>query len=479
MKRLLFFVSLWLIIAPVVYSQETLADRLKKHVYTLADDSLAGRKAGTEFTRKAADYIAAQWEEIGITPLVGESYFMPVKENKYRNLVGIIEGNHPVLKDEYIIVGAHYDHIGSKTKDGETVIYNGADDNASGTAAITEIGRMLKEIQSTLFRSVILIAFDAEELGLIGSNEFTNNPPFPIKNVKLMLSIDMVGWYKASGYLKYSGSGTIKNGKQLILDSRFIPEGLHVEIQDFERRSGTDTHGFAMKGIPTLHVTTGMKSPYHKPEDDAELIDYEGMTLVVKHLTNLIRAISTDEDFRSSGKIAATHKPPSRVYFGISANLGSNYHHYTAGALNGKSAGAYGAGLMAGINMGTLAIRPEVYYDFIQARHPAGNISTHGVTVPLNLLLQTPSSSSAGAAIFAGPYYSYKFSGKQGNASIDFENLFQREEIGINWGAELRVSPIRLIFSNRTALTNFTRTKNDDGAHVRNRTFYMTLSYVF
>jgi len=294
-----------------------------------------------------------------------------------------------------------------------------------------------------------------------------------------MLSIDMVGWYKASGYLKYSGSGTIKNGKQLILDSRFIPEGLHVEIQDFERRSGTDTHGFAMKGIPTLHVTTGMKSPYHKPEDDAELIDYEGMTLVVKHLTNLIRAISTDEDFRSSGKIAATHKPPSRVYFGISANLGSNYHHYTAGALNGKSAGAYGAGLMAGINMGALAIRPEVYYDFIQARHPAGNISTHGVTVPLNLLLQTPSSSSAGAAIFAGPYYSYKFSGKQGSAPIDFENLFQREEIGINWGVELRVSPIRLIFSNRSALTNFTRTKNDDGAHIRNRTFYMTVSYVF
>jgi len=99
MKRIfvtILYISLWLMIAPTVaYSQETLAERLKTHVYTLASDSLGGRKAGSEDSRKAAAYIAAQWKEIGIIPLVGETYYMPFR-NQYNNLVGVIEGSHPV-----------------------------------------------------------------------------------------------------------------------------------------------------------------------------------------------------------------------------------------------------------------------------------------------------------------------------------------------------------------------------------------------
>ena len=472
---------LLLIISPVTYSQESLVDRLKNHVFSLADDSLQGRKAGSEFALKAADYIVEQWKEIGITPLVGKNYFMPFR-NQYNNLVGIIEGSHPVLKDEYIVVGAHYDHLGSKTgKNGETVIYNGADDNASGTAAIIELGRKLKEMQPTLFRSVILIAFDAEELGLYGSNEFANHPPVPIESVILMLSVDMVGWHQTSGYLKYSGSGTIKNGEQLILNSNLIPDGLHVKTQKFEKSvfTGTDTYGFARKGVPTLAVTTGLKSPYHKPEDVADLIDYDGMALITEHLANLVQSVSTDENYRSSGKIASKHQPPSMFRLGVSANCGSNYHHYTAGTLDGKSAGAYGAGLTASINMGIFAVRPEVYYDFIKACHPDGDISTHSVTVPLNLLLQTSPSEMGGFAVFAGPYYSYKLSGKQGNSPLDFDGLYYRNEAGLNFGVELRISSIRLGVVRRQAFTNFTRTKNEDGAYIRNRSVFANLSYDF
>ena len=486
MKRIfisILYISLWLLIVPSVsYSQESLADRLKTHVYTLADDSLGGRKAGSENTRKAARYITAQWEEIGISPLVGETFYMPFRGNQYNNLVGVIEGCHPVLKDEYIVVGAHYDHLGIMSKNGgETVIYNGADDNASGTAAITEIGRKLKEIQPTLHRSVILIAFDAEEIGLFGSNEFADNPPVPIENIKLMFSVDMVGWYKASGYLKYVGVGTMKNGKRFIMNPDIIPEGLTVKIKNFEKSilTGTDTQGFAAKGIPTLYVTTGLKSPYHKPEDEAELIDYEGMALVTEHLTNLIQAVSTDETYQPSGKIASKHKPPSNVRFGISANIGSNYHYYTAGALDGKSAGAYGAGLSMTFNMGAFALRPEVYYDYIKARYPLGDIKTQSVTAPLNLILQTSPSEVAGVAVFAGPYYKYVLSGKQGNSSLDLENLFFRNEAGLNYGVEMRVMNIRIGITSRQAFTDFTRTKNEDGAHIRNRSVFATLSYYF
>ena len=486
MKRIfvaIIYISLWLVIVPTVaYSQETLVDRLRNHVYTLADDSLGGRKAGSENARKAANYIAAQWKEIGINPLVGETYFMPFRGNQYNNLVGIIEGSHPDLKNEYIVVGAHYDHLGNKTgKDGETIIYNGADDNASGSAAVIEIGRKLKDLQPTLQRSVILIAFDAEELGLYGSNEFANNPLVPIKNIKLMLSVDMVGWYRASGYLMYEGVGTMMNGERFILNPNLIPEGLTVKTKNFEKSlfTGTDTQGFAQKGVPTLAVTTGLKSPYHKPEDVAELIDYDGMALITEHLTNLIQAVSTDETYQSSGKIASKHKPPSRVRFGISANIGSNYHHYTAGALDGKTTGAYGAGLSLTVNIGAFAIRPEVYYDYIKARHPAGDIKTHSVTTPLNLVLQTSPSEIAGFAVFAGPYYRYKFSGKQGDSSLDFENLFFRNEAGFNYGVEMRMMKIRIGITSRQAFTDFTRTKNEDGAHLRNRSVFATLSYYF
>ena len=470
-------------ILPTIYAQETLADRLRNHVFTLAADSLGGRQAGSAFSRKAADYIISQWEEIGIKPWNGESYSMPFMGNQYTNLVGIIEGNRPLLKDEYIVVGAHYDHLGTKTgKNGETIIYNGADDNASGTAAIIELARNLMQIQPTLSRSVILVAFDAEEIGLYGSNEFANTPPVPIGNVKLMLSVDMVGWYKTSGYLKYSGYGTIKNGKQLIMDNNLVPEGLQVKTQNFEKSlfSATDTYGFAQRGIPTLAVTTGLKSPYHKPNDEAELIDYDGLALVTEHLTNLIQAVSTDEDYQPSGKIAAKHRPPSTgVKFGVSANIGSNYHYYTAGALNGKPTNAYGVGLSATVNLGALGFRPEVYYDYIEARHPAGKISTHSLTVPFNVLLQTSPASYSGAAVFAGPYFSRRFSGKQGNVPLDFENIYNRNEIGINYGIELRLFAVRIGIVRRHAYTNLTRIKNDEGAHLRNRNFFATLSYDF
>ena len=482
MKKIILYVGLGLFfVSSVAYAQESLTDRLTRHVYTLAADSLMGREAGSSFAKKAADYIEKQWKEIGLQPLFGESFFMPF-DNRYTNLVAIIEGNDPLLKGEYIVVGAHYDHLGSKIgTNGETIIYNGADDNASGTATLIELGRKLKEIQPTLARSVILIAFDAEEIGLYGSNEFANNPPFPINDVKLMLSVDMVGWYSTSGYLQFSGYGTIKNGKKLFASGNRIPEGLNLKTQNFEKSlfTATDTYGFAMKGVPTLAVTTGLKSPYHKPEDVAELIDYDGMALITEYLTNLIQTVSTDRNYQPSGKVASKHSPPSKFELAISANIGANHHYYTAGAVNGKSAGAYGIGLTAGFNMGLWGLRPEVYYNYLGARHPAGDINTHSITVPLNILLQTPPSTTMSAAFFVGPYYKHNFSGKQLDTSLDFDNQFYRNEGGFNFGIELRVAHIRMGITSRQALTNITRVKNEDGAYLRNRSIFYMVSYVF
>ena len=478
--NLLLFVLLTKIIP--TYSQSPLEDRLKQHVYILASDSLMGRKAGSEYAKKAASYIASQWEEIGIEPLRGNSYFVPFMQSQYINIVGIIEGNDPFLKNEYIIIGAHYDHLGSRTRQkGDVVIYNGADDNASGVAAITELGRNLKAIQTDLRRSIILIAFDAEELGLHGSNEFAKNPPVPTENIKLMISVDMVGWYGKSGYVEYEGSKTIKNGNRLLLDPDLIPKGLNVKTQNFEKSifTATDTDGFARKGIPTLAVTTGLKSPYHKPTDEAHLIDYEGMALITEHLTNVIKSASQEDILKSSGKISSKHNSNKRFAFGIQANIGNNHHFYTAGALDGKPETSFGIGLIGQFNMNFFAIRPEVHYDYIGACFPKENIYTQSITVPVNLMLQTPNSGMMGAAAFIGPYYNYRFEGRQGKQQLDFKNDYNREEFGLSLGFEIRIANFSYLFTSRSAYTNFSKIKNEDGAHLRNRATYFSICYVF
>ena len=481
MKRINYLILLLFVFSPFAFSQVGLEERLKQHVYTLASDSLEGRKAGSEGAKKAAAYIAQQWEEIGISPFEGESYYHPFKD-EYNNLIGIIEGNEPLLKDEYIIVGAHFDHLGSKEKNNQHVIYNGADDNASGVAAITELARRLKEIQPDLHRSVIFIAFDAEELGLYGSNEIANNWETLIEKTKLMFSVDMVGWHKKSGYVEYSGTGTIKNAEQLLLENSSIPDGLNVKTKKFEKSAftATDTYGFAQKNIPTLAVTTGTKSPYHKPEDEAPLIDYEGLALITEHLTNVVVAASQDDSFQASGKIASKHKSENKKFVvGLSANIGNNYHYYTKGAVNGKPTTSFAIGLFGQLNINTFAIRPEVFYDIINARHPDGRITTQSVTVPVNIGLQTPASGPVGVAIYVGPYYNYKFDGKQNGKPLDFDNDYKREEFGINICLEMRLSNMRIGYTNRSALTDFSKQKNLYNAHLRNRSSFFTLSYTF
>ena len=306
-------------------AQTTLKERLEQHVYTLASDSLRGRQAGTEYARKAADYIVRQFEEIGIEPYFENSYLQIFRKGKFQNIIGIIRGNDEVLKDEYIVVGAHYDHIGASGK----TINNGADDNASGTAALIELGRELKRYQSRLKRSVMLIAFDAEESGLVGSSYFVFRSEEPIENIKLMIALDMIGWYKASGKLKYIGSGTIKNGDGLILNPQLVLSGLNVVAEKFETRyfaiGATDTQPFALKRIPTLWAFTGFKSPYHTPKDEAHLIDYEGMTLITEHLTNLTESIACDTELEPTGKFAKSHIPRRRINYSLSANFGTSY----------------------------------------------------------------------------------------------------------------------------------------------------------
>lgn len=489
MKRCFLFVFLMCIGFSLDAQNEGLRERLERHVYTFASDSLLGREAGSIYSMKAAEYIIRNFEEIGIKPYVGDStYFQLFKigDKEYYNVVGYIEGSDPVLKDEIVVFGAHYDHLGFRVRGNDTIVYSGADDNASGTAALIEIARQMKEREGELSRTVLFAAFDAEEIGLYGSRHLASvSDP---EKVKFMISMDMVGWLSAGKALTIVGTGTIKNGNSLM---RSIPEppGLTVKLKKFDKMvmGDSDHSSFADRGIPNFYASTGVKSPYHKPEDTAEKIDYDGMVLITDYFSSMGEIFATDPEFAPSGRQGPKHQI-QRFELGLTASIGSNAHHYTEGPLTGKSKFSWGAGLMMQVNMGSvIALRPEVIYQQRGARYPNYQINElmttdkyrlNSVTVPLNLIVKLPMTNMAYFYLSAGGYYSYNFGGITGDIEIDFENDIMkthRDEWGWGIGFGVNLGPIGLEYRSLKAITPL----QGEGDKILNRANYFGLYYKF
>ena len=394
--------------------------RLRDHVYYLAADSLQGRKAGSPDAAKAAEYIVREYESAGVKPLFREGWYdtftLPGSAGvTFKNVVGLIEGSDPALKSEVIVLGAHYDHLGVKNDK----IYNGADDNASGSAAVIEIARALAGAQTR--RSIIIAAFDAEEIGLHGSTHLAQRLDTLGFTVKLMMSVDMVGWLKAGKALQLTGVATIKDGRK-ILATQAEKTTIKIDARNFERSvfTATDTEGFAKKGIPTLAVTTGLKSPYHKPEDDAELIDYEGLDQVTEYLSGLTEEMADRDYFNASGRLAPKHKAVSNygMNFALVAGYSRGHLAFPGAAFDGKERLAWNAGIEAQLSLGYFGVVTQVLYDRFNALYPdmedlygaAHRFRMDEICVPLSLVIQTPRNATASAYIGGGAYYSRMFS---------------------------------------------------------------------
>ena len=409
MKRIFFFTAVLLSLTSPGYAQ-TRRERLKEHVYYFASDSLQGRKAGSEFATKASEYIIKEYERAGLAPFFAEGWYDRFRRDgkDFKNVVGVIQGTD--LKDEYIVLGAHYDHLG--VKGGE--VYNGADDNASGSAAVIEIARALQGQQ--LRRSVIIAAFDAEELGLYGSNHLAARLDSMDVDVKLMMSIDMVGWLSTGKTLKLEGVSTIRDGKELVTRGA-ARNSIMIDMKNFERSvlTATDTEGFARNGIPTLAVSTGLKSPYHKPGDDPQLIDYDGLDKVTGYLVDLTGEVAGSGDFAASGRVAPKHRTLSDVGvdFGIVGGLGSSRMDFPDAAFNGKSGFAWSGGAEIHMSFAWLGIQASALYDRFNCRFPDVNdvfgsslkYRQQGYVCPVNVLLQSRRSSAGGGYFGAGAYY--------------------------------------------------------------------------
>ena len=278
--------------------EKTIA-RLKKTVLYLANDKLEGRRTGTAGEKLAYQYISKQFKKAGLLPKAEsggyiQSFEVNDKEKRTgHNVVGFIDNKATAT----IVLGAHYDHLGygedknSLYTGEQKMIHNGADDNASGTAALIELGKWLKK--STLKNyNFLLIAFSGEELGLFGSKYFTEHAGIPVNSINYMINMDMVGRLNDSSHnISIGGYGTSPLWGQLIKT-----ENAYLKIKLDSSGTGPSDHtSFYRKDIPILFFFTGTHSDYHKPTDDADKINFNGMAQIVSYIKNILSVTNQKE----------------------------------------------------------------------------------------------------------------------------------------------------------------------------------------
>lgn len=279
------------------------------HVAFLADDDLEGREAGTQGGRIAGDYIVSMLKSLGIRP-VGDSYYHPFEvyhaerqkkgqrwqvepdsiaklkqvvhqKLSLNNVLGMIEGKN---KNEYVIVGAHYDHLGiDPMLDGDQ-IYNGADDNASGVAAVLQIMKAFVASGVQPERTVVFAFWDGEEFGLLGSQYFTDHFA-EMSKVKGYLNFDMVGSGTSSKYLMYFFTAAHpKLGEWLKNDiNKYHFSTFEPDYRAWENPvGGSDQQSFHLKGVPIVWFHTGGQPHYNQPSDEASTINYPKLTDITR-----------------------------------------------------------------------------------------------------------------------------------------------------------------------------------------------------
>lgn len=285
-------------------------DAARAHVYFLADDLLEGRRAGQRGSRIAKQYIISQIRQAGLKPLNGESYEQPfeacavqklkrgvryfveadsvaeIKKQVHQtmhlsNVLAVLPGKK---SDEYVVVGAHLDHEGMYPDVEGDNIYNGADDNASGVAAVLQILKAFKESGAQPERTIIFAFWDGEEYGLLGSRYFTENFQNMAK-VKGYLNFDMVGSGTDSKYLMYFFTAAhpklgewLKSDMETYKFNTFEPDYRAWE----NPIGGSDQQSFHLKGVPIVWYHTGGQPHYNFPSDEAQTINYPKLTDITR-----------------------------------------------------------------------------------------------------------------------------------------------------------------------------------------------------
>lgn len=273
---------------------------LKRNVEYLADSARLGRGAGTPQELDVARYLHDQMLKAGVvmlSPRDGEDFYVALQGDTLhsRNVIGIVEGYDPQLRNEYVVVGAHYDHLGTSqlVRDGkkERQIYYGADDNASGVATMLEVAKQVASQDFLFRRSVIFALFGAEELGMVGSWYFLNRSFSHVDDIVAMINLDMVGRsgrdnrmqvYTADANVELMEIINMLSGRALSISPAYTPTDYFP----------SDHRNFYEKGIPVALFTSGVHRDYHTVRDTPDKLDYGQMEQLVEYVFAMTEVIA-------------------------------------------------------------------------------------------------------------------------------------------------------------------------------------------
>lgn len=271
---------------PPVFSGE----RLLGHVTALASDDMAGRGLGTPGLERAADYIEAAFAAAGLQPGAADGSYAQVfrvpegedgEPHDVRNIIGVLPGANPEFADQALLVTAHYDHLGRgwpdvRAADGDGTYY-GADDNASGVAVLLELAATLAK-ESRPERSIVFVAFTAEEAGLLGSRYFAANPtPVPLTGINAVLNMDTVGRLEGKAVSVFGASSS--SDWQHIFRGIGFTTGVSTKLINTDIAS-SDQQSFIEQNVPAVQISSGASLDYHRPTDTVDKIDVDGMVKV-------------------------------------------------------------------------------------------------------------------------------------------------------------------------------------------------------
>jgi hypothetical protein len=271
---------------------------LKRNLEYLSSNDLEGRMSGKKGNKIAADFMKKKFESFGLPT---EYHKFPIKrmnpgpkneigDEFTQNVYAWIEGNDPELKSEVVVVGAHMDHIGygptMSRSNSQLKIHPGADDNASGSVALLEIAEAFSVLKDQTKRTVVFMAFSAEEMGLKGSLHYVKNPLFPRDNPNLskhifMLNMDMVGHLSKNKTVAFDDASSSIDIGELI--KKFSDKYYFAKKITLRGASGSDHAPFYNRKVPVAFLHTGLHEYYHTPKDTADRINYEGLEKVAKY----------------------------------------------------------------------------------------------------------------------------------------------------------------------------------------------------
>ncbi len=337
-------------------AQNTAADQLIEDVKFLSDDRLGGRLTGSPGADSAAAYLARRFEQIGLQPspmgwlqpfTIAED--APVAQATQLggatgfNVIGILPGRDPDLREESVIVGAHYDHLGlgmfgALDPDSSGLVHNGADDNASGAAALIHIARRLSGDPPK--RTVVFIAFGGEELGLLGSGYYVRNPIYPLGRTVAMVNMDMIGRLRNNRLIVFGAETAVEF--PALLDSLNWYAGFDLKASG-DGYGPSDHASFYAAGLPVMHVFTDLHEDYHRASDEVYKISHDGLASVADFTTTIVEALAN-----RTSPLTFVEAPRPSVAAGPSASSGYGAYLGTIPDMTGGGPGVRLTGVSKG-----------------------------------------------------------------------------------------------------------------------------------